>query len=85
MNAARSVLALIALGLCTASATTEEAKSPLVSLHTSHDRLLRAHVKDGAVDYAGLKKEEEVLDGYQRTRLTPFMRGLFSKWLQWSG
>lgn len=65
MNAAGGVLALVALGLGVASA--EEAEAPSASLHAPYDRLLRAHVRDGAVDYAGLKKREAALDDHLRT------------------
>ncbi len=65
MTMARCALALVALGLCMTSAGEEQ--EPPAALHAPYDRLLGAHVKDGMVDYAGLKKEEKGLDAYLET------------------
>lgn len=42
----------------------ETSPAPAISLHASFDTLLKTHVKDGVVDYRGLKAREAALDAY---------------------
>ncbi len=46
------------------------------SIHAPLDALLKAHVRDGRVDYAALKKDEAKLDGYLTTLDTTRVPGL---------
>ncbi len=63
-EAVNFILAAGLVGL-TLAAEVSTALSPVAEgLHAPYDALLRAHVKDGAVDYGALKGREKDLDAY---------------------
>ena len=72
MNLPLTALALFSALVCTSAPTErmalptsmQEKGGPSADLHKSWDELLKAHVKDGLVDYKGLVKEKEELHAY---------------------
>ncbi len=48
-------------------------------LHTPYDKILKTYVKNGKVDYAGLKKQRKPLDDYLN-EMSKVTRGLFDAW-----
>ncbi len=63
---------LLTLQLTPAFAQSEE-------LHADYEKVLKAYVADGKVDYAGLKKDRAQLDGYL-SRLIRVKKREFSSW-----
>ncbi len=61
-----ALLGLIWISAYTVSAYAAEGQTGAV-LHETFDQILKGHVKDGVVDYEGLRRDETLLDRYLAT------------------